>query len=108
VNGELNLFLFGTLGSIRRAPMRFFLAGGLIHLFYAAAYGILPLPLAAVADSDKPLTEYTHTVWTHKEGLPSAFIYSLAQTEDGYLWLATTDGLVRFDGVRFSMIEQLQ
>jgi len=81
--------------------MRFFLAGGLMHLFYAAAYGILSLPLAAVSDSDKPLTEYTLTVWTHKEGLPSAFIYSLAQTEDGYLWLATTDGLVRFDGVRF-------
>jgi signal transduction histidine kinase/ligand-binding sensor domain-containing protein len=52
-------------------------------------------------DSKKPLTEYTHTVWAHKDGIPSAFIYSIAQTQDGYLWLATTDGLVRFDGVRF-------
>jgi ligand-binding sensor domain-containing protein/signal transduction histidine kinase len=58
------------------------------------------LPAAAFA-SDKPLTAYTHTVWTRKDGIPSAFIYSLAQTRDGYLWLATTDGLVRFDGVRF-------
>jgi ligand-binding sensor domain-containing protein len=53
------------------------------------------------SDSNKPLTQYTHTVWTRKDGIPSAFIYSLAQTRDGYLWLATTDGLVRFDGVRF-------
>jgi signal transduction histidine kinase/ligand-binding sensor domain-containing protein len=56
---------------------------------------------AAAADPAKPLTEYAHTVWTHKDGIPSAFIYSIAQTRDGYLWLATTDGLVRFDGVRF-------
>jgi len=52
-------------------------------------------------NSYKPLTEYTHTVWTHKDGIPSAFIYAIAQSQDGYLWLATTDGLVRFDGVRF-------
>ena len=56
---------------------------------------------ASAFDSNKPLTEYTHTVWTHRDGIPSAFIYSIAQTRDGFLWLATTDGLVRFDGVRF-------
>src|SRR3984893_5723231 len=61
---------------------------------------LLALPASAF-DSSKPLTEYTHTVWTHRDGIPSAFIYSIAQTRDGYLWLATTDGLVRFDGVRF-------
>jgi ligand-binding sensor domain-containing protein len=61
---------------------------------------LLALP-ARASDSNKPLTEYTHTVWAHRDGIPSAFIYSIAQTRDGYLWLATTDGLVRFDGVRF-------
>jgi len=61
---------------------------------------LLPLR-AGASDSNKPLTQYTHTVWTRKDGIPAAFIYSLAQTRDGYLWLATTDGLVRFDGVRF-------
>src|SRR5260370_13409175 len=66
----------------------------------AACWCLLALQ-AQARDSNKPLTEYTHTVWTHKDGIPSAFIYSMAQTPDGYLWLATTDGLVRFDGVRF-------
>src|SRR6202011_994538 len=56
---------------------------------------------ASAFDSTKPLTEYTRTVWTHKDGIPSAFIYLIAQTTDGYLWLATADALVRFDGVRF-------
>jgi signal transduction histidine kinase/ligand-binding sensor domain-containing protein len=63
---------------------------------------MIALPLCVPAlGGDKPLTEYTHTVWARKDGIPSAFIYALAQTRDGYLWLATTDALVRFDGARF-------
>ncbi len=81
--------------------MRFLVASCLIRSLCAAACSV-PLALQTEASaSSKPLTEYTHTVWTHKDGIPSAFIYSIAQTQDGYLWLATTDGLVRFDGVRF-------
>ena len=81
--------------------MRSFLTGSLLRSFCASACLVLLTPRADAFDSNKPLTEYTHTVWTHKDGLPSAFIYSIAQTQDGYLWLATTDGLVQFDGVRF-------
>lgn len=81
--------------------MRSLLAISLIRSFCAAACWLLLTPQAEAFDSNKPLTEYTHTVWAHREGIPSAFIYSIAQTRDGYLWLATTDGLVRFDGVRF-------
>jgi signal transduction histidine kinase/ligand-binding sensor domain-containing protein len=69
--------------------------------FCAGAYVILLTVRAGAVDSSKPLTEYTHTVWTHRDGIPSAFVYSIAQAGDGYLWLATADGLVRFDGVRF-------
>jgi signal transduction histidine kinase/ligand-binding sensor domain-containing protein len=39
--------------------------------------------------------------WTADNGLPQNVIRSVCQTPDGYLWLATFDGLVRFDGVRF-------
>jgi signal transduction histidine kinase/ligand-binding sensor domain-containing protein/CheY-like chemotaxis protein/methylphosphotriester-DNA--protein-cysteine methyltransferase len=39
--------------------------------------------------------------WTTDDGLPSHTVNDLAQTADGYLWLATTGGLVRFDGIRF-------
>src|SRR6266403_3539370 len=74
---------------------------GLMRSLCAAACLSLLALQAQARDSNKPLTEYTHTVWTHKDGIPSAFIYSIAQTRDGYLWLATTDGLVQFDGVRF-------
>src|SRR5258708_2312761 len=89
----------GTIG--RAWSMRLLLAGCLIRSLCASACLVWLTQRAGAADSNKPLTEYTHTVWTHKDGIPSAFIYSIAQTQDGYLWLATTDGLVRFDGVRF-------
>src|SRR5260370_14094946 len=82
--------------------MRSSLAGGLIYFLFAVAYCIMPLFAAVAFASEKPLTEYTQTILTHKDGLPSASIYSIAQTPDGYLWLATADGLVQFDGVRFT------
>ena len=39
--------------------------------------------------------------WQVQDGLPSARIHDVIQTHDGYLWLATLDGLARFDGLRF-------
>lgn len=39
--------------------------------------------------------------WDLDDGLPSTRVYAVARTSDGYLWLATHRGLVRFDGVRF-------
>src|SRR5882672_6741719 len=81
--------------------MRSFPAASLMRSFCTAACWVLLALQSEASEPNKPLTEYTHTVWTHKDGIPSAFIYSIAQTQDGHLWLATTDGLVRFDGVRF-------
>src|SRR5258708_2720954 len=82
--------------------MRSSLAGGLISFLFVAACCAMALFPGDAFASEKPLTEYTQTIWTHKDGLPSASIYSIAQTPDGYLWLATADGLVQFDGVRFT------
>src|SRR3954469_15405361 len=44
---------------------------------------------------------YVVSSWAHRDGLPSTLIYAIAQTRDGYLWLGTSDGLVRFDGITF-------
>ncbi len=44
---------------------------------------------------------YVHDVWQTEEGLPHNAINAISQTRDGYLWLGTAGGLVRFDGVRF-------
>jgi ligand-binding sensor domain-containing protein/signal transduction histidine kinase len=51
---------------------------------------------------NRALTQYVHRIWQNQQGLPEAAIRSIEQTSDGYLWLGTDRGLVRFDGVRFS------
>ena len=41
--------------------------------------------------------------WKVEDGLPHNSVNAILQTRDGYLWLATSDGLARFDGVRFTV-----
>src|SRR5215510_9973398 len=45
--------------------------------------------------------QYRFDHWTTENGLPQNSVRSILQTRDGYIWLTTFDGLVRFDGVRF-------
>ena len=44
--------------------------------------------------------------WTADNGLPQNIIRAICQAPDGYLWLATFNGLVRFDGVRFTIFNR--
>jgi signal transduction histidine kinase/ligand-binding sensor domain-containing protein len=46
--------------------------------------------------------------WTADDGLPQNTIFALLQTRDGYLWFTTLDGLVRYDGVRFTVFARGQ
>lgn len=52
---------------------------------------------------EKALTQYNVKVWNMADGLPGNSIYAIQQTKDGYLWLGTQDGLVRFDGFNFKV-----
>jgi ligand-binding sensor domain-containing protein len=47
------------------------------------------------------ISQYGHTTWTIRDGSTTGTAFSMAQTPDGYLWLATEFGLFRFDGIRF-------
>ena len=46
------------------------------------------------------ISQYAHASWKVRDGFTKGVITSLAQTPDGYLWLGTESGLLRFDGVR--------
>jgi ligand-binding sensor domain-containing protein len=54
-------------------------------------------------DFTRPLMGYSHSSWATQEGLPQDSVQSIAQTRDGYLWVATLEGLARFDGRRFTV-----
>ncbi len=50
--------------------------------------------------------EYSHRVWRTEDGLPQNRVQAIAQTKDGYLWAGTSEGLARFDGLRFVVYDQ--
>ncbi len=56
-------------------------------------------------DPSKAVSQYLHDVWTTLNGLPQNSVQALVQTRDGYIWLGTQEGLVRFDGVRFTVFD---
>lgn len=52
------------------------------------------------------LAQYRFDSWTTDNGLPQNGVRSITQTPDGYLWFTTLDGLVRFDGVKFTVFNK--
>jgi signal transduction histidine kinase/ligand-binding sensor domain-containing protein/DNA-binding response OmpR family regulator len=57
-------------------------------------------------DPHKPISQYIHTVWHSEEGLPQNSIQALLQTRDGYVWIGTQEGLVRFNGLEFKVFNK--
>jgi len=57
-------------------------------------------PGAYALDPALDVSQYAHTTWKAREGSSKGGIWSIVQTPDGYLWLGTEFGLLRFDGVR--------
>lgn len=70
-----------------------------------AAWGLLLLLVsftaAAATLDDKPLSSYSREVWTTRDGLPHNQVNGIAQTREGYLWFATWEGIVRYNGQEF-------
>jgi diguanylate cyclase (GGDEF)-like protein len=72
--------------------------------FAALAAAVLGVSLTLFAlDPRKAITQYTLDNWQAENGLPQNTVMSIAQSRDGYLWLGTEEGLVRFDGVQFTV-----
>src|ERR1035437_4536773 len=63
--------------------------------------------LSAIAGAAKqPDSPFIVDVWRNKEGLPQSSVISVIQTKDGYLWLGPQRGLVRFDGIHFTVFNE--
>src|SRR3954468_7924415 len=74
----------------------------------SAAVAVLLLLTPSRSWALDPLTlisQYAADYWRTADGLPQASVGAIAQTADGYMWLATEEGLVRFDGVRFTVFD---
>jgi signal transduction histidine kinase/ligand-binding sensor domain-containing protein len=68
-------------------------------LWIACWFALSCSPVFAL-DPQQTLAQLYHTSWNAKQGV-GGNVTALAQTTDGYLWVGTTDGLLRFDGISF-------
>jgi diguanylate cyclase (GGDEF)-like protein len=62
-----------------------------------------PFHVHASKASPLPLLEYFTQTWDTHDGLPHNGINAITQTSDGYLWIATWEGLARFNGIEFKL-----
>ncbi len=78
----------------------------LLHALLAALLGfVFWPPTASALDPTVPIRHYTHEQWGTADGLPQSSPQAIVQDPVGYLWLATQEGLARFDGVRFTVFD---
>jgi len=75
------------------------------HLTVAALALLFALDLSALP-ADRAISQYVRRQWTVERGLPHGTVRGFAQTRDGYLWLATYEGLVRFNGEKFRIYDK--
>ena len=71
-----------------------------------AVLTVLALHPAATSHAAAATVQLKFDTWTTENGLPQNSVNDILQTRDGYLWLATFGGLVRFDGVRFVVFDR--
>jgi len=75
---------------------------GLLAQLHAPVVHAQSRPATSPASEHSPQS-WVHESWTVKDGLPVNSINTLLQDRAGYIWAATFDGLVRFDGIRFTV-----
>jgi signal transduction histidine kinase/ligand-binding sensor domain-containing protein len=83
-----------------QTPVLWLAAAGL-----GAAVGLGAELEAGAGSTDTPPFQVKQR-WTTEQGLPQNRIACLKQTRDGYLWIGTWFGLVRFDGVHFTVFNK--
>jgi signal transduction histidine kinase len=80
-----------------------------VHLASWILVGALSVAAASTCsglEPTTPLAEFGRQSWTMESGLPQNSVHALAQTRDGFLWLGTEAGLVRFDGISFLVLDE--
>jgi len=78
----------------------------LFRWLLAALAGLCLANSAHAIDPNRKLSQYIRDRWGSEKDFPGGFVYAIAQTSDGYLWVGTDKGLVRFDGLNFHLFQE--
>src|SRR6476659_2346726 len=76
------------------------------HFPVAAALLFIAITSSPALDPHRSLNEFGHQSWLTENGLPQNTVQAIVQTQDGYLWIGTQEGLARFDGLNFSVFDK--
>jgi ligand-binding sensor domain-containing protein len=77
----------------------------LLGCAFAALAGVCFAVSAFAVDPTRNVSQYVHDSWGTERGWPGGSITAIAQSSDGYLWIGTDKGLVRFDGLSFHQVQ---
>lgn len=81
----------------RHRLFKWAIAGFALVCFATPAHAIDPLRM---------ISQYMRERWGSERGFPGGSVLAIAQTTDGYLWIGTERGLIRFDGLNFRLFQQ--
>jgi ligand-binding sensor domain-containing protein/signal transduction histidine kinase len=95
--------LSSTNSNTSRNPGR--LAWRLLGLALAGLVVVCHSVSVFAIDPNRMLSQYIHNSWGVDKGFPGGSVTSIAQTPDGYLWIGTDTGIIRFDGINFHTFE---
>lgn len=70
---------------------------GMAWMLFGVLLLLVGAPLLAL-DPQKLISQYIHKHWSLEQGLSQVTVQAILQSDDGYVWLGTQEGLVRFDG----------
>src|SRR5262245_27240814 len=97
------LLMTGTLRSEARCECDRVSSTGIscsaVRIIAAVFVWLISLAPTSAATPTLDVGQFAHATWPSGEGFAKGAIYDVAQTPDGYLWLGTQFGLLRFDGV---------
>ncbi|HEY6121416.1 MAG TPA: two-component regulator propeller domain-containing protein [Pyrinomonadaceae bacterium] len=67
---------------------------------------LLPSEPVFGLDPHRALSQFSHEQWATENGLPQNTVHAITQTRDGFIWIATEEGLARFDGINFTVFHK--
>jgi signal transduction histidine kinase/ligand-binding sensor domain-containing protein len=89
------------MADTRHTPVRWTAKKVRASALILAVVGVILCPSAMALAPNRRISQYAHSAWRIQDGFFSGTPQTITQTSDGYLWIGTEGGLVRFDGVRF-------
>jgi len=75
------------------------------NLRYLGAF-LMVVSTALAAAQDIVVPSRSHDAWNRAAGFAGGYVYSMTQTADGYLWIGTSNGLLRYDGLSFTFVRR--